>query len=84
MPTSWQIAYACDVRIFSLLPSTTEIVFDLGLADQLLGVTFECNFPPEGTPGEPRIQKSVLRLTRPVSSEVFLTFDGENAETLAR
>ena len=35
------------MRIVSLLPSTTEIVFDLGLGDQLLGVTFECNFPPE-------------------------------------
>lgn len=35
------------MRIVSLLPSTTEIVFDLGLGDQLLGVTFECNFPAE-------------------------------------
>jgi iron complex transport system substrate-binding protein len=39
------------VRIVSLLPSTTEIVFDLGLADQLLGVTFECNFPAEARQG---------------------------------
>ena len=39
------------MRIVSLLPSTTEIVFDLGLADQLLGVTFECNFPTEARQG---------------------------------
>ena len=39
------------MRIVSLLPSTTEIVFDLGLGDQLLGVTFECNFPPEARQG---------------------------------
>ena len=39
------------MRIVSLLPSTTEIVFQLGLAEQLLGVTFECNFPPEARLG---------------------------------
>jgi iron complex transport system substrate-binding protein len=33
------------MRIVSLLPSTTEIICDLGLADQLLGVTVECNWP---------------------------------------
>jgi len=35
------------MRIVSLLPSTTEIIFDLGLSDQLLGVTFECNYPEQ-------------------------------------
>jgi iron complex transport system substrate-binding protein len=35
------------VRIVSLLPSATEIVFDLGLGDRLVGVTFECDFPAE-------------------------------------
>jgi iron complex transport system substrate-binding protein len=39
------------MRIVSLLPSTTEIVFDLGLEDDLLGVTFECNFPPRARVG---------------------------------
>ena len=39
------------MRIVSLLPSTTEIIFDLGLGEQLLGVTFECNFPPEARQG---------------------------------
>lgn len=43
--------YPGFVRIVSLLPSTTEIVFQLGLAEQLFGVTFECNFPPEARKG---------------------------------
>jgi iron complex transport system substrate-binding protein len=30
----------------SLLPSATEIVYALGLQDQLVGVTFECDEPP--------------------------------------
>ena len=34
------------VRIVSLLPSATEILFELGLGDDVVGVTFECNFPP--------------------------------------
>jgi iron complex transport system substrate-binding protein len=35
------------MRIVSLLPSATEILFDLGLDDRVVGVTFECDFPPE-------------------------------------
>jgi iron complex transport system substrate-binding protein len=34
------------VRIVSLLPSATEILFELGLGDDVVGVTFECDFPP--------------------------------------
>jgi iron complex transport system substrate-binding protein len=34
------------VKIVSLLPSATEIVFALGLGDQLEGVSFECDYPP--------------------------------------
>jgi iron complex transport system substrate-binding protein len=35
------------MRIVSLLPSTTEILFDLGAGDDVVGVTFECDHPVE-------------------------------------
>ncbi len=35
------------VRVVSLLPSATEIVFALDRGDDLVGVTFECDHPPE-------------------------------------
>ncbi len=34
------------MRIVSLLPSTTEILFALGAGDDIVGVTFECDHPP--------------------------------------
>src|SRR6516165_6778552 len=33
------------VRVVSLLPSATEIVYALGLGEDLVGVTFECDEP---------------------------------------
>jgi iron complex transport system substrate-binding protein len=45
-------------RIVSLLPSATEIVCALGLADALVGVTHECDFPPEAVAGKPRLTAS--------------------------
>src|SRR4029079_6357035 len=35
------------VRIVSLLPSTTEILFALGAGPDVVGVTFECDTPAE-------------------------------------
>jgi iron complex transport system substrate-binding protein len=43
------------VRIVSLIPSATEIAFALGLGDQVVGVTFECNHP-----GDPRVGRAVV------------------------
>ncbi|MCS6950006.1 MAG: cobalamin-binding protein [bacterium] len=35
------------MRIVSLLPSATEIVYALGLGDHLVGRSHECDYPPE-------------------------------------
>jgi iron complex transport system substrate-binding protein len=35
------------MRVCSLLPSATEIVCSLGMGDHLLGVSHECDYPPE-------------------------------------
>ena len=35
------------MRIVSLIPSATEILFAVGAGDSVVGVTFECDHPPE-------------------------------------
>ena len=35
------------MRICSLLPSATEILYALGVGDSVVGVTHECDYPPE-------------------------------------
>lgn len=37
------------MKIICLLPSATEIVFALGAGDLVVGVTHECDYPPEAT-----------------------------------
>ena len=37
------------MRICSFLPSATEILYELGFGDNVVGVTHECDFPPEAS-----------------------------------
>lgn len=48
------------MRIVSLLPSATEIVAALGLGDHLVGITHECDYPPEVIAGKPVVTSSLL------------------------
>ena len=47
------------MRIVSLLPSATEICFSLGLGEQVVGVTHECDYPPEALE-KPQLTRSML------------------------
>lgn len=47
------------MRIATLLPSATEIVACLGLADQIVGVSHECDFPA-GVAGRPVLTEAKL------------------------
>ena len=45
------------MRICSFLPSATEIVYALGLGDSLLGVSHECDYPPQART-KPKVVRS--------------------------
>lgn len=47
------------MRIASLVPSATEMLFALGLGEMVVAVTHECDYPPEAT-GLPHLTRSVL------------------------
>ena len=47
------------MRIASLVPSATEALFALGLGDQVVAVTHECDHPPQAL-GLPRLTRSVI------------------------
>jgi iron complex transport system substrate-binding protein len=47
------------MRIVSLLPSATEILFEIGAGDQVVGVTHECDFPAEART-RPHLTSSLL------------------------
>jgi iron complex transport system substrate-binding protein len=55
------------VKIISLLPSATEIVFALGLGDSLEGVSYECDHPPAAR-DKAVVSGTALPTDRPLSS----------------
>ncbi|MFA4993071.1 MAG: cobalamin-binding protein [Candidatus Omnitrophota bacterium] len=60
------LAKAASARYISLAPSTTEILFSLGLDKEIVGVSSYCNYPPEvknktkvGSFSSPNIEKII-------------------------
>jgi iron complex transport system substrate-binding protein len=47
------------MRIVSLVPSATEMLFALGVGDEVIAVTHECDYPPEALE-LPRVTRDVI------------------------
>jgi hypothetical protein len=58
-----------DLRFISFLPSATEMVCALGLEEQLIGVTDECDFPPL-VRSKPVVVRSALALEKMSMREI--------------
>lgn len=57
------------MRIVSFLPSATEIACALGLADSIVGITHECDYPSE-IKSKPVVVRNVLPLEKMSQSEI--------------
>jgi len=58
-----------SARIVSFLPSATEMACALGLGDQLVGITHECDYPPE-VEGKPVVVRNVLPIEKMNQPEI--------------
>jgi iron complex transport system substrate-binding protein len=67
------------MRICSLVPAATEVLFALGLGDQVVGVTHECDWPPEAR-DRPRVTASLVETGELTSAEVDRAVAGAAAE----
>ena len=57
------------MRICSLLPSATEIVYALGLGDHLVGVSHACDYPADAR-NKPVVSQSVRQISHLDSQEI--------------
>src|ERR1700752_374336 len=56
-------------RIVSFLPSATEMAYALGLANDVVGITHECDYPSE-VAGKPVVVRNVLPIETMTQSEI--------------
>ena len=68
------------MRICSLLPSATEIVYALGLGDKLVGVSHACDYPDDAAT-KPVVSQSVRQITHLSSEEIDAIVSQARANT---
>lgn len=57
------------MRIISLLPSATDMIADLGLLDSLVGISEDCNWPPE-VASKPVVARTRIDLSGLTSAQI--------------
>jgi iron complex transport system substrate-binding protein len=70
------------MRIVSLLPSTTEILFDIGAGEDVVGVTFECDHPTEARTRTIVSTSAIPEGLRPAEIDAFVAAAMRNGEDL--
>ena len=68
------------MRICSLIPSATEIVYALGLGDKLVGVSHACDYPDDAAT-KPVVSQSVRQITHLSSEEIDAIVSQARANT---
>ena len=66
------------IRACSFLPAATQVIYDLGLQDQLRGVTFEC--PKEARNTKPLVVRYLLEGKQYTSAEIDRIFSTSKAQ----
>jgi len=61
--------YNAAMRICSFLPAATEMLFALGLGDDVVAVSHECDYPAEAL-SRPRVTTSLIQPERLTSAEI--------------
>jgi iron complex transport system substrate-binding protein len=70
------------MRIVSLLPSATEIAYALGVGDQVVGVTHECDYTPQ-VRDTAVVTRSMLDHTQASSAEIDALVSSQRREQLS-
>src|SRR5713226_177826 len=68
------------VRIVSLLPSATDMIAELGMLDSLVGISEDCNWPPE-VASKPVVARSRIDVSGLSSAQIDELFTASRSES---
>lgn len=68
------------MRIVSLLPSATDMIAELGLLDSLVGISEDCNWPPE-VASKPLVARTRIDVSGLTSSEIDALVNASASES---